>query len=184
MKNIKKLISVVLCVSILFSLAISFSSCSDNEHVGDGTITIKGHVNDHNGVSAEGLTIVMIDVNNNDYSVEIGKNGDFTANGILIDTQMALSIEDSNGNGLTQVSYFNIVSSDEVTLGALNGKNTNGYVYAYSRPDVETLYITFELTDDNRLAIHYFSDECPESEAKSNPETTQEVQTTKSEVLF
>lgn len=183
MKNMKNVFIVFLTVVLFSAVMTSCSKNSENEHNGKGTITIEGVLADNGGVSAEGLTFVLLDEENNDYSVEIGKGGKFTARGILPDKTLALSVENKEGNGLTRISYFKLISSDSVSLGEMEGKNFNGYLSAYCKEDTETLYISFALDKNNYLEINYISDEGPESETVT-VETTTKENTTRSGVLF
>ena len=155
------------------------TSCG-NKGKGKGTITIEGVIADNNGQSAEGLTLVLLDENNNDYSTKIKEDGKFTARGILPDTELALSVEnESIGQGLTRISFFKIITSDSVSLGEMQGQNYNGYLSAYCKEDTKTLYISFYLDKNNYLAISYISDECPESDTSTVTETI--TKTTKAE---
>lgn len=180
MKKTVRIIIAFLIVSLFMSL---FTSCS-NETKGKGTITIEGVIADNNGQSAEGLTLVLLDENNNDYSAKITKGGNFTARGVLPDTQLALSVEGDDGRGLTRISFFKIITSDSVSLGEMQGNNYKGYLSAYCKEDTETLYISFYLDKNNYLAISYISDECPESETVTETTETTKENTTRNDVLF
>ena len=183
MKKIKNIFIALLIVALPATVMTSCSkNGADNTGRGKGTITIEGVLADNGGVSAEGLTLVLLDENSNDYSVRIGEGGKFTARGIQPGTYMALSVEGDGGVGYTKVSYFKIITSDSVSLGEMQGKNFNGYLSAYCKEDTETLYISFRLDKNNYLEITYLSDECPESETVT-VETTREA-TTRNDVLF
>lgn len=182
MKRLKKVFIIFLIAALAASALTSCSKNDESEHKGKGTITIEGVLADNGGVSAEGLTFVLLDENNNDYSTTIGEGGRFTARGILPDTKLALSVEGNGGIGYTKVSYFKLSTSDSVSLGEMQGKNFNGYLSAYCKEDTETLYITFRLDKNNYLEISYLSDEGPESETVT-VETTKEA-TTRNDVLF
>ncbi|MBQ6265670.1 MAG: hypothetical protein IJK60_09510 [Clostridia bacterium] len=181
----KRFINVFLALSFVLSVMFLFASCGSNVK-GKGTITVEGVIADNNGQSAEGLTLVLLDESGNDYSVKIEEGGKFTANGILPDTELALSVEDDNGRGLTKISYFKIITSDSVSLGEMQGKNFNGYLSACCKEETEKLYISFHLDENNYLAIGYISDECPESETVTATEKTEKAKetVTRNDVLF
>lgn len=174
---------LLICLIGLSALTSCSSKKESGESAGRGTVTIEGVLAENNGKSPEGLTMVFVDEDNNDYSVKIGKGGKFTARGLLTDKQIAVSVEDDNYTGYTKISRLKISVADEVTLGEMGGKNVAGYLSAFCKKDTETLYITFYLDENNYLAIGYLSDECPESETVT-VESTNTGTTARSDILF
>ncbi|MBQ4244652.1 MAG: hypothetical protein II702_07045 [Clostridia bacterium] len=180
-KKIKRIIAFILILSSLFMFASCSSKKESDESLVDG-ITINGVIADNNGVSAEGLNLVMInEETNEDYTVKIGKNGGFQTV-IPIDTSVVLTVEGDNGAGLTQPSHFIINKGNATVLGPMNGNNYKGNLNVFATEETKELYLTFYLDENNYLSIRYLSESEPEP--VTSAQQTEIETTSNSDVMF
>lgn len=166
MKSVKRAISVFLCFSLILLCVGALSSCSQSKRV--ATVTLVGTITDSYGNPASGKIMAFYSDFGN-YTAPIAQDGSFTVNGLLLDDEMVMNVEDEQGNIYTEITYLTIATANAVGLGAENGRNNYGYLNLYSTTQTKTLYADFVRVADDTIACTYLSDTQP------SPQTTNAV---------
>ncbi len=184
----KNWLSSFAAVVLVICMLAGFAACGkEKEKTNENTgITLHGIMVDSNGAFPVGYEVVFCSYDGEFYIGEVGKDGSFTVNGILPDEEHSLTVEDKSGNLFTEVSYFTMLTGDEVSL-VNKGKNMFSYLNVNVTDTVKDLYITFCMDNESGyMDCKYVSAEGPQSaEAVTAKESEQVVGTTKeNSVLF
>lgn len=126
---------------------------SSDSSTDEETTSWYAYLYDADGDVIPSATVEIIDGSDVDLTATTDDEGYFSLSGVPVESSFQMLVYDEDGDQVAS-STVKVEVGDEQSAD----ENTYGYLYMYMLEDTQTLYITFDITDDSYIGCSNISD--------------------------